>query len=88
MEEISVELLKVVELVLNNKFRYLKSLIYLQLQSDSSNIADAVHSWLTLYNSQTFSNYKNKVISRMNLAIAPFFFVAYLLHPRYQGMNN
>lgn len=57
------------------------------MQADSSNVADAVHSWLTLFNSPNLKTYKATVLRKMDTAIEPFFFVAYMMHPRYQGAN-
>ena len=54
-------------------------------QSDSSSLADATHAWIKLSRTEELQSKKQKVLFRMGQALTDEHYVAYALHPKYQG---
>ncbi|CAG7828514.1 unnamed protein product, partial [Allacma fusca] len=55
------------------------------LQSNSANVADAMHAWVSLREDLEFDDFKANIAQRMRTAVSDFFYVAYALHPKYRG---
>ena len=54
-------------------------------QSDSSSLADATNAWIKLSRTEVLQSKKQKVMHRMTQALTDEHYVAYALHPKYQG---
>ena len=57
------------------------------LESDSTNIADACHTWSNLLRNEELKPHSAAVKRRFEQAISHWHLVAYLLHPKYRGEN-
>lgn len=55
------------------------------LQRDSATLADACSAWLGLMKEESLQPHIEIVEKRMSQSLEPFHFLAYLLHPKYQG---
>ncbi|XP_031328801.1 uncharacterized protein LOC116159856 [Photinus pyralis] len=53
------------------------------LQGDNVSLADAVHCWIKLLESDSMQHYKDDVLSKFREAMQPFHYVAYLTDPKY-----
>lgn len=56
-----------------------------RLQKDNATIHEACHTWLMLLKEESLQPRIQEVTKRMDLAMKPFHFLAYLLNPKYKG---
>ena len=57
------------------------------LPGDRVNISEACHIWLGLLEEACLNVHKTIVTTRMNQALKPFHFLAYLMDPKYRGQR-
>lgn len=57
------------------------------LQKDTATLADSCEVWSNLLKETTLEPYRELIKQRMDQALKPFHFLAYLMHPVYKGRN-
>lgn len=59
--------------------------VLVKMQSEATNLSDAVEYWIDLKENENLNPYENIIDKRLNQALTPFHFFANMLNPKYSG---